>query len=252
MNTEYHVAVAFELTDEGQSFVSFSRPQDFRVTAAHWQYADLHVPVVTANGQTAVYHVFAYARRWKGDGSKFEQLNHNEHPDAEEIANLVQNATEEMGGLPISFEAHGPMAWDDPLDEDDFLDEADDPDDFDYVVGPDEDDDLEAEIPDACEPDQTPLGSCCACGKEGREVRNIIMLDLKAPVPGTGWGCVVCGLPSDGAVAVVCDSCLENHEPIRYACKGYAGQNVRVPVESLTEKFEHDCSRHERVKRERF
>ena len=56
------------------------------------------------------------------------------------------------------------------------------------------------------------LGRCCACleeGTEGNPVRNLMMLDRLAPTPGTGWGCFVCGLPLDGAVAVLCERCVE-------------------------------------------
>lgn len=38
------------------------------------------------------------------------------------------------------------------------------------------------------------VGPCCAC--EGIEnVRHFLMLPHKAPIPGRGWGCAVCGLP---------------------------------------------------------
>ncbi len=55
------------------------------------------------------------------------------------------------------------------------------------------------------------LGPCCACGKSGPDVRNIMMLHVRAPVPGTGWGCFACKLPLNGAVAVLCDICLLTH-----------------------------------------
>src|SRR5260370_14632278 len=84
--------------------------------------------------------------------------------------------------------------------------------------------------------DDRDLGPCCVC--ETRVgVTNIMMLDRRAPVPGTGWGCVVCGLPADGAVAVLCDGCLELVEagamPI-FVCSGYAKDGVRVPVTELS------------------
>ena len=65
-------------------------------------------------------------------------------------------------------------------------------------------------------PDDAPidLGMCCACRLAGPTVRNIMMIPFRAPVPGKGWGCLVCRLPSDGAVAVVCDACLESGAPI--------------------------------------
>jgi len=50
--------------------------------------------------------------------------------------------------------------------------------------------------------DDIDLGPCCAC--EGFEsVRNVLMLHVKMTVPGQGWGCLVCGLSFDGALAVL-------------------------------------------------
>jgi len=87
------------------------------------------------------------------------------------------------------------------------------------------------------------IGPCCACGLT-RNVRNVIMLDKRAPIAGTGWGCVVCGLPSDGAVAVVCDDCLDEEAPLKFICKGYASQGDRAPIETATEPFGHDLALH--------
>jgi hypothetical protein len=54
-------------------------------------------------------------------------------------------------------------------------------------------------------------GSCCSCGEEKASVRNVIMLRKRSPIEGRGWGCLVCKVPSNGAVAVVCDRCLRKH-----------------------------------------
>jgi len=88
----------------------------------------------------------------------------------------------------------------------------------------------------------TDLGSCCGCGtREG--VRNVMMLNMRAPVPGTGWGCVVCDLPSDGAVAVLCDACLDR--PVKNVCVGFAKDDKRVSVETLSSApFDHDPKKH--------
>jgi hypothetical protein len=97
------------------------------------------------------------------------------------------------------------------------------------------------------------FGPCCACGKErpkwaedlpGSWPPNIIMLEQKAPTPGTGWGCVQCGLPLDGAVAAICDDCLNIGRPIRFAIDGFAKDKKRVPIESLTGEHKHDMSKH--------
>lgn len=84
------------------------------------------------------------------------------------------------------------------------------------------------------------LGPCCACGKSGPTVRNLICLDTKAPVPGTGWGCVVCGLSSDGAMAVVCDGCLEDGTSITQAIVGYPKGGGRIAQDKLSGRHEHD------------
>jgi hypothetical protein len=93
--------------------------------------------------------------------------------------------------------------------------------------------------------DAIDLGGCCACRNAGPTVRNIVMLPFRAPVSGKGWGCVVCHLPSDGAVAVLCDACLESGAPIRDVCAGYPAENMRMARESLKEAFDHDMRFHE-------
>jgi hypothetical protein len=92
------------------------------------------------------------------------------------------------------------------------------------------------------------LGDCCACHGT-RNVRNLVMHDKRAPVPGTGWGCVLCDLPMDGAVSVLCDDCaaidFETHEVYKYeVCVGYPKENRRQPLASLTEPFGHDLRFH--------
>jgi hypothetical protein len=92
----------------------------------------------------------------------------------------------------------------------------------------------------------TELGTCCGC--ETREdVINIIMLNRRAPVPGKGWGCVTCGLPSDGAVAVLCNACAERYQhdetALRFVCLGYASSGKRFPIDQLPlGRFDHDMS----------
>lgn len=86
------------------------------------------------------------------------------------------------------------------------------------------------------------FGPCCTCGTtEG--VTNIVMLSQRGPTPGKGWGCVVCDLPADGALAVLCDDCLE--KPIRSVCDGYPKEGKRTPVEELPPgEFDHDAAKH--------
>lgn len=95
---------------------------------------------------------------------------------------------------------------------------------------------------------ETGLGPCCICqGEQG--VRNVIMLHQKAPVAGHGWGCVVCHLPSDGAIAVLCDKCFELFQhgkaALRFACRGYPGKEGRVPAAELAGEHDHDHKVHE-------
>jgi hypothetical protein len=91
----------------------------------------------------------------------------------------------------------------------------------------------------------TDLGACCACGTF-RNVRNVVMLPFRAPEPGKGWGCVLCHLPNDGAVAVLCDDCQHyGILPFRI-CLGYPGDNKRLPMPSKLNRkpFGHDMTLH--------
>jgi hypothetical protein len=94
---------------------------------------------------------------------------------------------------------------------------------------------------------------CCWCG-ETRVCRNIILLPRLAPVPGTGWSCLFCGLPEDGAIAVGCDECMADgaHERTpTWVCSGWAAPTdgvaaERVRYEDLPDTvFEHRLGFHE-------
>lgn len=92
--------------------------------------------------------------------------------------------------------------------------------------------------------DQINMGQCCACNKPGRSVRNLVMIKKRAPVPGSGWGCLVCDLPNDGALAVVCDACLDGNVAPVYAIEGYAEGKRRMLVADLDGVFDHDRAKH--------
>lgn len=95
------------------------------------------------------------------------------------------------------------------------------------------------------DPDYLNFGKCCACEATGPKVRNIIMIDRRALEPGLQcWGCVVCGLEMAGAIAVLCDRCLESGTVPVYAVVGAAKENRRVPMAALTEPFRHDMAKH--------
>lgn len=86
-------------------------------------------------------------------------------------------------------------------------------------------------------------GTCCACGQAG-SLRNIIMLNLRAPEPGSGWGCLICHQPMDGAIAIVCDTCLESERSITEVCTFKVSQPERTPIERCTVPFSHDMRHH--------
>lgn len=83
---------------------------------------------------------------------------------------------------------------------------------------------------------------------ESDSVRNAITLNKKSPETKGGWGCFVCDLQPFGAVAVLCDDCLDKFFDqkieIKFACLGYPGENRRIEIEKLTEDFDHDLSKH--------
>jgi hypothetical protein len=96
------------------------------------------------------------------------------------------------------------------------------------------------------EADAPSLGPCCVCERtEG--VRNIVMLDRRAAIPGHGWGCAICHLPGDGAYAVLCDECLPkwrlDETILTLVCRGYPATEGRIPIAALPPGyFNHDPS----------
>ncbi len=86
-------------------------------------------------------------------------------------------------------------------------------------------------------------GPCCACGGEVN-VRNIVMLNVKGTEAGTGWGCVLCHLPCDGALAVLCDDCLDKKKEPVFAVDGYLVEKKRIPIDRLITPHVHDRCKH--------
>jgi hypothetical protein len=83
----------------------------------------------------------------------------------------------------------------------------------------------------------------------GPHAVNIIMLPRRAPIKGHGWGCMQCGLPADGASAVVCNACMELYEEkpdlLAYCCRGYPKTEGRIAIADLPEgEFDHDKAKH--------
>lgn len=88
---------------------------------------------------------------------------------------------------------------------------------------------------------------CCICQKHTKD-KNILMVKKKAPIPGTGWGCIICNLPADGAIATLCNECLAEvmakKAELKYVCEGYAPYGNLVDIKTLSENFDHDEIRH--------
>lgn len=77
----------------------------------------------------------------------------------------------------------------------------------------------------------------------------MVALQKRASVPGTGWGCVVCGLSANGALAVLCDICV-SQKPlpgIKFAIDGYARNKARISLSLLEQDFLHDERLHRRL-----
>lgn len=111
----------------------------------------------------------------------------------------------------------------------------------------DEDDDEDYAYPEQ-DGDPPDLGPCCGCGKEDKTVRNIGMLDFRAPIAGKGWGCVQCGLPQDGALVVVCDECAATEKPYKWIISGLTGDKQRIEYAGFEQvPFTHDMSKHPEI-----
>lgn len=91
------------------------------------------------------------------------------------------------------------------------------------------------------------FGACCACGTAGEHcARNITTLNFEAPPGFAGWGCVQCGKPSRGAIAVLCDSCAAKNAAPRFIAGGkFLTDKIRVPLDSYPRvPFGHDDRLH--------
>lgn len=96
------------------------------------------------------------------------------------------------------------------------------------------------------------LGPCCHCGR--LRASNIVMLGRRLPYSycgrGYGWGCLVCGLPADGVVSMLCDACVEECNPPRYARLGgqgiASGRLVALHTFAVV-PFNHNLAKHPEV-----
>lgn len=92
--------------------------------------------------------------------------------------------------------------------------------------------------------DKGVLGKCCAC--QGTQAKYIVFLSFKAPVAGTGWGCLVCHKPQDGAIAVLCQSCIDEKRQPTEMVYGDLANHERVQIVQETRRipFNHDYHKH--------
>lgn len=82
---------------------------------------------------------------------------------------------------------------------------------------------------------QAGFGPCCCCEGDIAHQPALMMLDFEGPPGFTGWGCLVCHLPSRGAIAVLCQGCmLAQRVPQWIAAGRNVGDNLRV---RLDDKF---------------
>lgn len=96
------------------------------------------------------------------------------------------------------------------------------------------------------------LGPCCCCERseaDGVAVIHAVMLDARAPLAGRGWGCVLCRLDHDGALAVYCDECFNANATPKLACRGIPWLDGRVAIAELEGRHRHDDAKHQQLTR---
>lgn len=90
------------------------------------------------------------------------------------------------------------------------------------------------------------IGLCLDCLR--RPATNVVMLRFRAPIPGSGWGCVQCHKPLDGAISVLCDACRLADRPITRICLGRPSEAQHTMIDAINlEPFDHDYSQHPEV-----
>lgn len=100
------------------------------------------------------------------------------------------------------------------------------------------------------------LGPCCIC-ESTKDVDNLLQLDFKVKSESC-WGCWQCGLPVEGAVAAVCDACMEKYKDdvdIETKLKFLMDTaERRIPMPPVEERVPHvhDLSKHPEVEIDDF
>lgn len=90
-------------------------------------------------------------------------------------------------------------------------------------------------------------GWCCACeGEISPRDPVVVFLPFQAPAGFRGWGCMACGLPPGGAIAVVCQACVAAEKAPRFIATGVnVGDNKRLSLEGYVQiPFLHDARLH--------
>ncbi len=79
------------------------------------------------------------------------------------------------------------------------------------------------------------VGPCCACRRGDVVLRVVVLQDFRVPKSalGKGWGCVVCAIPGNGAIAVLCEPCAAAQAPVVDVCAGYPTEAGRAEAEPL-------------------
>ena len=84
-------------------------------------------------------------------------------------------------------------------------------------------------------------GTCCICSEDIIGISYIVELYFKAPAEcQSSWGCFKCGLPNEGAIAIICEKCADTddvYEDIRFIMDGFED---RLPVPPKCERVHHD------------
>lgn len=100
-------------------------------------------------------------------------------------------------------------------------------------------------------------GSCCSCrGPAGAGARSIFLpwqlpSGLTCAEKHLAWGCQRCGLAFIGAVAILCEQCFHGARLITHFVAGEPSQNIRLPIQLLTRRHEHDRRKHTEFERPR-
>lgn len=93
------------------------------------------------------------------------------------------------------------------------------------------------------------LGKCCICEADNDTVRNLFELPYESPVSGRGWGCLVCKLEKTGAIAVVCDDCIDiaKQNAFKFICAGNDGKSRIAYTDFIktAKRLEHRIQLHE-------